>query len=285
MSEVTRFKKENTEKQLSNSEIKEHLLEMLVEFAEFCDKNGLRYYLSGGTLLGAVRHKGFIPWDDDVDLMMPRKDYENLLYLWHDDRYCLSSCEKNRDYNTPFARIWDTTTKLRWTVINEKEIGVFMDIFPLDGFPTGDLQTKIHLMRIKMLRSLVNAEVRQKFLKNEKFRLIKLLLRKLFRKSGNHYAQRLNVVAKKYKFESCQYVGVKTTTVHLFREKNPKSIYSETVYLPFEHLFLPVPVGYNKYRTHLYGDYMQLPPENERHSKHEFVIWNITSGGEDNLPV
>lgn len=233
MSEVTRFKKENTEKQLSNSEIKEHLLEMLVEFAEFCDKNGLRYYLSGGTLLGAVRHKGFIPWDDDVDLMMPRKDYENLLYLWHDDRYCLSSCEKNRDYNTPFARIWDTTTKLRWTVINEKEIGVFMDIFPLDGFPTGDLQTKIHLMRIKMLRSLVNAEVRQKFLKNEKFRLIKLLLRKLFRKSGNHYAQRLNVVAKKYKFESCQYVGVKTTTVHLFREKNPKSIYSETVYLPF----------------------------------------------------
>lgn len=85
---------------------------------------------------------------------------------------------------------------MRWTVINEKEIGVFMDIFPLDGFPTGDLQTKIHLMRIKMLRSLVNAEVRQKFLKNEKFRLIKLLLRKLFRKSGNHYAQRLNVVAK-----------------------------------------------------------------------------------------
>ena len=103
MSEVTRFKKENTEKQLSNSEIKEHLLEMLVEFAEFCDKNGLRYYLSGGTLLGAVRHKGFIPWDDDVDLMMPRKDYENLLYLWHDDRYCLSSCEKNRDYYNKIA--------------------------------------------------------------------------------------------------------------------------------------------------------------------------------------
>ena len=161
-----------------------------------------------------------------------------------------------------------------------------MDIFPLDGFPTGDLQTKIHLMRIKMLRSLVNAEVRQKFLKNEKFRLIKLLLRKLFRKSGNHYAQRLNVVAKKYKFESCQYVGVKTTTVHLFREKNPKSIYSETVYLPFEHLFLPVPVGYNKYLTHLYGDYMQLPPENERHSKHEFVNleYNL-EGGKITCPV
>lgn len=95
----------------------------------------------------------------DADIAKQMKEY-----LWHDDRYCLSSCEKNRDYNTPFARIWDTTTKLRWTVINEKEIGVFMDIFPLDGFPTGDLQTKIHLMRIKMLRSLVNAEVKLRLL-------------------------------------------------------------------------------------------------------------------------
>lgn len=272
MSEFTRFTKENSEKQLSNNEIKEHLLGMLTEFAKFCDKNGLRYYLSGGTLLGAIRHKGFIPWDDDVDLMMPRKDYEKLLYLWQDDRYCLLSCEKNRDYNTPFARIWDTTTKLRWIVLNEKEIGIFMDIFPIDGFPKGDLRTKIHLLHIKILRSLVNVAVREKFLENEKFRSIKLILRKLFRQSGNHYAQRLNVVAKKYKCDSCQYIGVKTTTVHLFQEKTPKEVYEETIYLDFECLKLPAPAGYDIYLKNLYGDYMVLPPEKDRYSEHQFII-------------
>jgi lipopolysaccharide cholinephosphotransferase len=263
---------------MESREIQSYCLDIMKAFDSFAKENHLTYWMSGGTLLGAVRHKGFIPWDDDVDLMMPRADYEYLIHHFTDKRYRLSSSEKDPEYHTPFARMWDSETLLEWNVLQEKSIGVFIDIFPMDGFPTNEIKSKLHMWHLKYYRVLINASVRKTFLKDEKWIIAKKMLKKLLRHNGNYYALKLNNIAKKYDYEKSAFVGVKTTSLHLFREKNTKEAFSSTIYLPFEDMSLPAPIGYDTYLSHLYGDYMQLPPEEERHSEHEFVIHKIRGG-------
>ena len=260
---------------METKEIQNDCLEVLRAFDLYAKNNNLKYYMAGGTLLGAVRHQGFIPWDDDVDLMMPRKDYEFLIHHFHNDRYEISSCETDGTYHTPFARVWDKQTRIEWKTVCEKEIGVFIDVFPMDGFPDGNIMTYVHLWHLKFYRALVNSSIREKFLPHEKYLWCKRIMKKVFRRSGNYYSQKLNRVAQKYDYDKCSYVGVKTTSLHLFREKNSKEIFQKVIYLPFEDMELPSPVGYDVYLKHLYGNYRVLPPEEQRHSEHEFVIYKI----------
>lgn len=260
---------------LNCTEIQSICCDMLRFFADYARKHQLQFYMAGGTLLGAVRHQGFIPWDDDVDLMMPRKDYDKLISCFHDKRYRLSCCEKDADYKTPFLRIWDTHTVLKWDYSKEKEIGAFIDIFPIDGFPESELLTKLHLYHIKAYRSMLNLVNRSGFYKNEKKIALKKLCTFFLHKDGNYYAQHLNQTARKYDYETCQFVGVKTTSPHLFREKNSKNIFDETIEMQFCDFTLPAPVGYDVYLKHLYGDYMQLPPEEKRVTEHQFKIYRI----------
>ena len=105
---------------METKEIQNDCLEVLRAFDLYAKNNNLKYYMAGGTLLGAVRHQGFIPWDDDVDLMMPRKDYEFLIHHFHNDRYEISSCETDGTYHTPFARVWDKQTRIEWKTVCEK---------------------------------------------------------------------------------------------------------------------------------------------------------------------
>jgi len=260
---------------LIGKDIQNKCLKILESFDAFALEHKLTYYMSGGTLLGAVRHNGFIPWDDDVDLMMPRKDYEQLIKEFRNDQYQLSCCENDSDYSTPFVRIWDTKTTLRWNVIDDKQIGAFIDIFPIDGFPKNEMITKLHLYSIKWQRVKLHSSIRRKYLVKEKYQGVKSILKLLIRKSGNYYANRLNIVSKRYKYDDCLYVGVKTTSVHLFKEKNSKEIFKETIYFPFEHLKLPAPSGYDAYLRHLYGEYMVLPSEDQRYSEHNFEVYEI----------
>jgi lipopolysaccharide cholinephosphotransferase len=204
---------------------------------------------------------------------MPRPDYERMISLLKDDRYQVSCCENNDDYHTPFARIWDNTTILKWNNTNEKNIGVFIDIFPIDGYPSNDFLAKIHMYRLKWFRVKSNTATRESFKDNEDKKIIKKIFKFIYRKPGNYYCKQMNKLAKKYNYETSEYVGVTTTSVHIFRERNKKNIYNETVYLPFENLQLPSIGEYDIYLTKLYGNYMKLPPENKRVSEHDFRIY------------
>ena len=265
---------------LTCKEIQSHCVEMLRYFDEYATSQNITYYLSGGTLLGAVRHQGFIPWDDDVDLMLPRKDYERLIHDFDGgERYEIISCETNDEYGTPFARIWDKRTALKWTSSREVPIGVFIDLFPIDGFPENEIVSKLYMNYLKLCRTKVNSAIRTTFQKGERFKIIKKGLKYVWRKSANYYARRQNAIVKKYTYENSKYVGVTTTTVHIYRERNLKTdVFSGTLYLPFEQLQLPVPSGYDRYLQHLYGDYMKLPPVDQRWSEHNFVIYKIPEG-------
>ncbi len=254
-------------------EIQNCLFQMIKWFDQYAKENSIRYYLSGGTLLGAIRHHGFIPWDDDLDIMIPRPDYEKLIGSFNGERYKLICCEINKDYNTPFARIWDTKTIRVFSRLEEKEIGAFIDIFPIDGYPSNEMVSKIHSYILKYKRALINMAIRKNFLEKEKYQLVKKLMRGLYKKDGNYYCNRLNDFAKRYKYDTCRFVGVTTTTDHILLERNSKDIFRETVYMDFEDAVLPVPCGYDVYLKHLYGDYMKLPPVSQRISEHDYTLY------------
>jgi|AGTN01.3.fsa_nt_gi LPS biosynthesis protein len=123
-------------RELTQDELKDRAFELLKEFRDVCEKNNLRYYLTGGTLLGAVRHKGFIPWDDDIDVAMPRIDYLKFLKIYKReyDKNNLFAYEINKNYKYMFAKLCDKDTSLIEFDFDCKEkLGVYLDIFPIDG--------------------------------------------------------------------------------------------------------------------------------------------------------
>jgi len=258
--------------QIDLHDIQKRCMEMLADIDDYCRKHDIHYYLGGGTLLGAVRHQGFIPWDDDVDLMMPRKDYNKLIAGFKGHDCAIISCETDPEYVTSYARVYDTNTVLTWGLNQDKDIGIFIDVFPIDGFPTSDRLTKLHLYHVKLVQTMLHARIRKKFKPGEKYIPVKKVLRNLVFLPANYLARRLNKIAQIYSYDKMEYVGTKATTDHLFLEKNPRTIFSETVYFPFGDLSLPAPSGYDEYLRHLYGDYMQLPPEEDRNPRHEFIV-------------
>ena len=133
------------------SEIKKIELDILRAFRSFCEKNSLRYFLAYGTLLGAVRHGGFIPWDDDIDVAMPRTDYERFLKEFRDERYEVYDLSK-KGYFYPFAKLCDTTTVLIEEMSVKNSIGVYIDIFPMDGIADNDQSQHSKAKRLMKLQ-------------------------------------------------------------------------------------------------------------------------------------
>jgi lipopolysaccharide cholinephosphotransferase len=198
--------------------------------------------------------------------MMPREDYEKMLKTFRHERYHLSESRNNPEAAIPFAQIYDTQTFLKWKKVKDPDLGVFIDIFPIDGYPENEFAAKIHTRRLWLLRFMNNI-ARKKLLRGEKYMVLKRILMLLFRKSPNTYAVRINRLGMKYPFRSSRFVGVTGTTDHLFKERNLKeAVFAEPdpLLLPFEDLMLPCPPGYDVYLTHLFGNYMQLPPPEKR---------------------
>ena len=128
------------ERRITIEELKRVQLEILDMVTQFCDANGIRYWLDSGTLLGAIRHKGYIPWDDDIDLGMLREDYERFVSVFNEsnDRYRVLSFEWNPDFGFPFAKVCDTTTVLYEPDERGRKMAINIDIFPYDRAPDDD---------------------------------------------------------------------------------------------------------------------------------------------------
>lgn len=264
-------------------------LGLLKAFAEICDRYNLRYYIGGGTMLGAVRHKGFIPWDDDADIDMPRKDYDRFLAIADEalkdyPGYEIENFHRNNLISMSI-RLVDNSKRIiygKGTVL-ERITGIWLDIVPVDGIPDGPLSRKIHLLRLSVLKECYHFSVLKyggitpNNMKVEKRPLIKrigvflgthLPVEKIF--DYNVWIPKYEKALKKYSFYNCKMAGT-LITVHGKKSIFPVEWYGKGTKYPFEDIEVIGVDNYDAWLTQLYGDYMTLPDEKHRVS-HNFEI-------------
>ena len=265
---------------LNLDEIHGLCLDMLKFVDDICNKEGLTYWLSGGTLLGAVRHRGFIPWDDDVDLMMPRPDYRRFLEIaprYANDRYAIVDPWSRRDYAAPWARVWDLSTRV---MISDKvkfaNENLFLDIFPIDALPANDLACSVHFKRVRLRDILLKSSRKKDLWDYERLHALKRVMMaatSLF--PSNTYARWLDRFCARGDFNKARYAGVCEVTHYGSRERMPAEVFRDTVKVTFCDGEYPAPVGWDTYLSRLYGDYMQLPPEDKRASRHRLRVMRV----------
>jgi len=250
--------------------------EILCDIDSYCKKNNIKYMLSGGTTLGAVREHDFIPWDDDIDIMMPRADFEKFIANYSKecpDKYQVGSL-LDETWTRPPVRIWDKTTRISQKHINEQDIGVFVDLFPIDGTPKTTIGRHIFFWHLKFLNILRNATQRKIFLEGEKFITLKKVLGFLCKPlSTRKLALMQNELGKKYKYEDSKIVAVSLALAKWYKECIAKECLDEVIYETFHGKEFPIPKGYHQYLSNLYGeDYMT--PKREGDSTHSH-LWNV----------
>ena len=239
------------------------LLGIAKEFDAICTKHNIPYYMLGGTMLGAIRHKGFIPWDDDMDFGVPRENYEELMHFLENElpeRYKCFTYKNNKAVKSPFAKITDTATRINDPRIDlpiEEQIGVNIDIFPLDYCEPNDRRIKkIH--RIEKIRQIIFINPPEK---NNLKLFVKRILRMLSPVSNIYLTNKSNRIASKLKKGCCL-----ANVFGRWKEKEiiPIDWYGVGTRYAFENVTLCGIKEYDKYLTQLYKDYMQLPPEEKR---------------------
>ena len=257
-------------------------LESLVYFDAFCRRNELRYYLLGGCVIGAIRHGGFIPWDDDIDLIMPRSDYQRMLTLWQEQeednrRFLMLTTDGEVFTGNCFATMVDTSATM--VKENQKEIdvprGIVTDIFPMDGCPEGKLRRYLQYYHA-MMYSLYITEVvpvNHGALVGFAGKLLLKLVpsRKRRTKIWKKHEQKMS----RYPFEEHEWCTELCAGPHYMRNKYPRDAFMTAEYHDFEGLIMPLPKGYDVYLRTAFGDYMQLPPQDKQTPHHDLAALDL----------
>ena len=266
-------------KELTLQELKEIELDILKVFDAFCKENDIKYYLSHGTLLGAIRYKKFIPWDDDIDLLIPRDDYNRMLNLFKDtDKYHLFAFEKDQNYLYPIAKLCDMTTrKDEFGYNNGVELGVDIDLFPLDAWDDDLNKAKQEVKYIKknMFRLGLSKLKKPDSIHPIK-RFVKGIIMIIFKMRGSkRYIKNILKASYRTEQEGKNYLGCKAWCVYGEKGIIPADVFADTVDIEFEGEKFPAPIGWDKYLTCLYGDYLPEPPKEKQKTHHNFVAYRL----------
>ena len=252
-------------------------LENLRMLMEICEKNHLRYYLIGGSLLGAMRHKGFIPWDDDIDVGLPRPDYNRFVQIAKDylpAHMDIKTMTSDPNYKCYFTRLINNKKKIYWdhgqyTAV----IGVWMDVFPLDGLPENPLLRKLQVFRVKLNKALykftqidyvttnrTNRPFSERFL--IRFAQLTHIGRLM---DADRRLKKLDRALQRYDYDTSDYAW-NFSGCYGKREIVPHIQLGGSRTAEFEGMQVSIPEAAEDYLTSIYGDYMKLPPEDQRRS-------------------
>jgi len=250
--------------------IKRNELMILKEIIRLCEENNLKYYLYGGTALGAIRHKGFIPWDDDIDITLFREDYERLMEILDehlDEKFEILNSKKQEDYFLPFTKVSLKGTRFEefWVEQVSFNIGFFIDIFPLDNIPESEFKFKIQYYKCRIYyHLLVNSIV-----KIETGSKINSFLHKFLHSFLNIIPRSDKFFKKKYLKSLIKYNNIETNFVTDYYSQRGIYIFDKQDFEPskkvkFESIYANIPKNCDKILTEIYGNYMELPPKDKR---------------------
>lgn len=271
---------ENTDLKILQNE----LLNILKVFKEKCDENGLTYYMFFGSLIGTVRHHGFIPWDDDIDIAMPRDDYDKFVRLFKDylsDDYFLDgyACPFYKSFS-PLTRVNSKKVMIRRDRNNKEEyINAFIGLFPIDGLPTKEYLRDMQIKKIMFTYGLLRASrssingvgaINNRTTKENIYVRINSILNIGKILKPRKAAEYVDRTMSKYAFKGSKYC-------HVMDYDKLKSYYNtkdffEKIEVPFEDILVTVPKNYDSILRSYYGDYMILPPEEKRVPRHGIQI-------------
>lgn len=269
--------------QLSTDELKELQLDMLKEIDAFCKEKGLTYFLTYGTLIGAIRHSGYIPWDDDIDILMPRPDYEKFIGSYKSDKSYVISDQLDTNYQYLFAKVSDRNTVLIEDTAKRADVGAYIDVFPLDGLPDSEdegikhIKKKIFWVKLYDIKRLKLYSKYRAGYKNVLLVFLKMILLPVpFRLILN----RIKSIMTKYEYKDSSKV-----VEMVFARPNrivSKDLFANVIQWKFEDSYMNVPKGYHEYLASIYGDYMRLPSEENRITHHRFKVYWKDNISKDN---
>lgn len=253
------------------------LLDILMVIHQVCEEHGLRYYLADGSLIGAVRHKGFIPWDDDMDICMPRPDYEQFIqhaHEWLPSRYEFVCFELDKDYPLHFGKVQDAKS----TLVERPHLyylgGVYVDVFPIDGAPKCKVAQWLWNARYKFLTSMLYLSFRDPYKHGHgPSSWMPLLVRRVMPMAG--WQRAVKRCMMEYDFDRCQYVSFNHNDA-LGAMIDKDKVLGEPTPIAFEDKEVWGLRDNDSYLTQLFGDYMTPPPADKIH-QHNFFYMDLDS--------
>ena len=254
-------------------------LQILLDIDKICRENGRKYYVIGGTLLGAVRHKGFIPWDDDIDIAMQRLDYDWFMENGQGlltNKYYLQNYRTEKYYYLPFAKV-----RKKGTTYVEQQLanlnihhGVYIDIFPLDHVPDSECKRKLQWIEIFCLSKTIMSKMKVITIKSsfKHRRTIAFFLRVLsFSVSKHELGNRLERVMKKYHGKPCTCIANLGSPYGYKRNVMQQEMFGDPIDIEFEGHRVMSPNLPEKYLEQMYGDFMKFPPPEQRVGRHGII--------------
>lgn len=271
------------EEKLSLEQVKERQIMVLDAVVAFCAANNIKYFMCAGTLLGAVRHKGYIPWDDDIDIMMLRSDYERFISSFQAPNLTLFHYNTHKDYYYPFIKVSDNdSTVIEHGVKPINGMGVNIDIFPIDKMSDDIVEQHRVYKRKNYWKEKIGGYyhyfINKRFLRSNFFRFIGgSIIYPFFRLAILLYPIRKIVRKQDLMTKRYEHLDNGISARHVWgygiREIYRSEIFSDVSKVEFEGKMYNAPIGCDEYLTGIFGDYMTFPPVEQQVTRHSFTVY------------